>query len=79
MLPLQVAPSGRETRVLKLRFDSSFKHSFYAPPIPGGAALGDERFKRQIAKMAGRRATPLPKGRPRYVSANLRGLECLRA
>jgi putative transposase len=30
----------------------------------GGWALGDERFKRQIAKMAGRRAAPLPKGRP---------------
>ncbi len=30
----------------------------------GGWALGGERFKRQIAKMAGRRAAPLPKGRP---------------
>jgi putative transposase len=30
----------------------------------GGWALGDERFKKQIAKMAGRRVAPLPKGRP---------------
>jgi putative transposase len=30
----------------------------------GGWALGDARFKRRIAKAAGRRAAPLPKGRP---------------
>lgn len=30
----------------------------------GGWALGDERFKRQIAKMTGRRADKLPIGRP---------------
>lgn len=30
----------------------------------GGWALGDERFKRQIAKKAGRRADKLPTGRP---------------
>jgi putative transposase len=30
----------------------------------GGWALGDERFKRRIAKMAGRRADKLPIGRP---------------
>jgi hypothetical protein len=30
----------------------------------GGWALGDARFKRQIAKATGRRAAPLPKGRP---------------
>lgn len=31
----------------------------------GGWALGGERFRRQIAKAAKRRVTPLPKGRPR--------------
>jgi putative transposase len=31
----------------------------------GGWALGDARFKRHIAKAAGRRVVPLPKGRPR--------------
>jgi len=30
----------------------------------GGWALGDRRFQREIAAAAGRRATPLPKGRP---------------
>jgi putative transposase len=30
----------------------------------GGWALGDERFRRRVAKAAGRRATPLAKGRP---------------
>jgi putative transposase len=30
----------------------------------GGWALGDARFKRQIAKALGRRVAPLPKGRP---------------
>jgi len=30
----------------------------------GGWALGDERFKRQIAKALGRRVAPLAKGRP---------------
>jgi len=30
----------------------------------GGWALGDARFKRQIAKALGRRVVPLPKGRP---------------
>jgi putative transposase len=30
----------------------------------GGWALGDDRFKRQIAEALGRRVAPLPKGRP---------------
>jgi putative transposase len=30
----------------------------------GGWALGGERFKKQVAKMSGRRVAPLPKGRP---------------
>jgi putative transposase len=30
----------------------------------GGWALGDARFKQQIARVLGRRVTPLPKGRP---------------
>ncbi|MDZ4738949.1 MAG: hypothetical protein SGJ03_03490 [Alphaproteobacteria bacterium] len=29
----------------------------------GGWAMGDERFRRRIARAAERRATPLPKGR----------------
>jgi putative transposase len=30
----------------------------------GGWALGDARFKREIAKALGRRVAPLPRGRP---------------
>ena len=30
-----------------------------------GWALGSERFKRRIAEAAGRRVSPLPRGRPR--------------
>jgi len=43
----------------------------------GGWALGDDRFKRQIAKMAGRRATPLPKGRPKAQPNDKRQLNLL--
>jgi len=43
----------------------------------GGWALGDERFKRQIAKMAGRRATPLPRGRPAADGTDKRQLNLL--
>ena len=43
----------------------------------GGWALGDARFKRQIAKALGRRVTPLPKGRPRKAHADGRQLDLL--
>jgi putative transposase len=43
----------------------------------GGWALGDDRFKRQIAKMAGRRAAPLPRGRPPANSNDKRQLNLL--
>ena len=43
----------------------------------GGWALGDERFKRQIAKMAGRRAAPLPLGRPPAKRTDKRQLSLL--
>jgi len=33
----------------------------------GGWAFGSERFKQRIAEAAGRRVTPLPRGRPRKV------------
>src|SRR5258708_25493936 len=36
----------------------------------GGWALGDARFKRQIAKALGRRVAPLPKGRPSEAKRN---------
>jgi putative transposase len=43
----------------------------------GGWALGDTRFKRQIAKALGRRVAPLPKGRPRKAKAQPRQLSLL--
>jgi len=43
----------------------------------GGWALGDARFKQQIAKALGRRVAPLPKGRPRKTETNRRQLSLL--
>jgi putative transposase len=41
----------------------------------GGWALGDARFKRQIAQALGRRVVPLPKGRPPKAGAAWRQLK----
>ena len=38
----------------------------------GGWALGDERFKQQIAKALGRRVAPLARGRPPRADADRR-------
>src|SRR5260221_2509965 len=49
-------------------FGAALDQSFIADlraATNGGWALGDERFKRQIAKALRRRVAPLPKGRPR--------------
>jgi putative transposase len=43
----------------------------------GGWALGDARFKRQIAKALGRRVAPLPKGRPPKLGKDRRQLSLL--
>jgi putative transposase len=43
----------------------------------GGWALGGEAFKRRIAKGAKRRATPLPRGRPRVDPKDKRQLDLL--
>jgi putative transposase len=43
----------------------------------GGWALGDPRFKQQIAKALGRRVTPLPKGRPAKPRKDKRQLNLL--
>jgi putative transposase len=43
----------------------------------GGWALGDARFKRRIAKEAGRRTAPLPKGRPPKSGKDTRQLDLL--
>jgi putative transposase len=41
----------------------------------GGWALGDARFKQQIAKALGRRVAPLPRGRPRKAKATRRQIK----
>ncbi len=43
----------------------------------GGWALGDARFKQQVAKALGRRVVPLPKGRPPKAVAERRQLSLL--
>ncbi len=43
----------------------------------GGWALGDARFKEQIATALGRRVAPLPKGRPPKVAKEQRQLTLL--
>jgi len=43
----------------------------------GGWALGEARFKRQIAKTLGRRVTPLPRGRPPKQKPDRRQLNLL--
>jgi putative transposase len=43
----------------------------------GGWVLGDERFKRRIAKETGRRTAPLPKGRPAKSVKDKRQLDLL--
>ncbi len=62
---------GRSTREREKAYRELFRENLEAEFLDrlreatnGGWALGDDRFKRQIAKAAGRRAAPLPKGRP---------------
>ena len=58
--------SDRQTgyRVLfRTALDEAFVEDLRAA-TQGGWALGDMRFKRQIAEALGRRVTPLPRGRP---------------
>jgi putative transposase len=43
----------------------------------GGWALGDARFRRQIAKAMGRRVAPLPRGRPPKAKVDRRQLNLL--
>ena len=45
----------------------------------GGWALGSERFKRRIAEAAGRRVTPLPRGRPRKAAKTAKDKPSARA
>jgi len=53
--------------LIKEKLDPGFVEALRAA-TNGGWALGSERFRKQIAKAAGRRAAPLPKG-PRPAAA----------
>jgi len=58
--------AGRRTEyraLFRARLDDGFVAALRRA-TNGGWALGDERFKRRIAKAAGRRVAPLPLGRP---------------
>jgi putative transposase len=58
------------------KLDEGFVESLRAA-TNGGWALGDERFKRRIAKESGRRTVPLPKGRPPKPMGQKRQLDLL--
>jgi putative transposase len=58
------ADRRKEYRALfRAALDQGFVEALRAA-TNGGWALGDARFKREIAKVTGRRVAPLPKGRP---------------
>ncbi len=64
---LGAVPAARQAAYRAL-FDAPLDDSLIAElraATNGGWALGDERFKRQIARALRRRVAPLPKGRPR--------------
>jgi putative transposase len=59
-------PADRQTgyrALFRTALDKAFVEELRAA-THGGWALGDVRFKRQIAEALGRRVTPLPRGRP---------------
>jgi putative transposase len=69
-----LATRQKEYRALfRAALDDTFVHALRAA-TNGGWALGDARFKRQIAKALGRRVAPLAKGRPAKAGADRRQL-----
>jgi len=72
-------PVGRRKAYRKLfraPLDADFVDALRAA-TKGGWALGEARFKRQIAEAPGRRVAPLPKGRPPKHKADRRQLNLL--
>lgn len=59
--------------LFRAALDENFVESLRAA-TNGGWALGDTRFKQQIAKALGRRVAPLPRGRPRKAKSQRRQL-----
>jgi putative transposase len=73
------APADRQTAyraLFRAALDEAFVDGLRAA-TNGGWALGDARFKRQIAKALGRRVVPLPKGRPSKAKAQRQQLNLL--
>ena len=71
------AERQKEYRALfRAALDDSFLDDLRAA-TNGGWALGDARFKQQIAKALGRRVAPLPRGRPCKAEAERRQLNLL--
>jgi len=72
-----VAERRKEYRALfRSKLDEAFIDGLRAA-TNGGWALGDNRFQREIAKAAKRRAAPLPKGRPADPKSDKRQLNLL--
>src|SRR5262245_30399609 len=72
-------PAGRQARYREL-FGSQLSEEFVdalRKATKGGWALGDDRFKQQIAKAIGRRAGAMPKGRPPNPRKDARQLSLL--
>jgi putative transposase len=62
--------------LFRTSLDPDFIHSL-REATNGGWALGNDRFKRQIAKAMGRRVAPLPRGRPAKAGKDKRQLNLL--
>ena len=62
--------------LFRVSLDPDFIDSLRAA-TNGGWALGNDRFKRQIAKAMGRRVAPLPRGRPSKAGKDKRQLNLL--
>lgn len=76
---LGIAPAERQKEyraLFRTALDAGFVNHLRAA-TNGGWALGDARFKRQIAKALGRRVAPMPKGRPPKPKAERRQLSLL--
>jgi len=71
---------GERQRAYRALFDTPLDSEFVASvraATNGGWALGDERFKREIAAALGRRVTPRPPGRPHKESDDERQAKLL--
>ena len=76
---LGLAPAERQ-HAYRALFDAPLEPEFVESvraATNGGWALGDERFKRQIAQALGRRVEKLPPGRPQKETDDKRQIKLL--